>query len=369
MRLFPHVLVFGLASVLASAALAVEYTAYGPVAGCFRAKVSGGSESLFSIPLERRTEIAAKVLAVGTDRLTLAIPPGTPDGAFNPTSNRTCYLRFSTGALAGLTYPVVSSSTAGVFVLAMKGDNLTSHGLGAISTGAASIAADVVRIRAAWTIGALLEPVAGAPVLAPTADIPGSVYLKDDAVFFPDQAGVGTDKAPAALAAYVTGTGWRASDAPEVDAAGRSILPGQVFGIRRHTLTETSVLALGYVANRPGVLCLPSLEVNEEMDFHVGLMQPGRVALPVSGLNLIFNAVSDVLATGDTLLDFPADQPGFDLPPLLRAQRVGGVWQDGVAVVNTAELNAGRGYVLRLRGPRVAPSTTRYWKQSTPTIE
>ena len=361
MPVFRSFFTLGLASGVFAALLGGEARAaqvLSPVAGGFRQTIPSASETWISVPLERRPVYTARVAGVLSDRLIIASDAmvALDPNAFDASAGQPrYYLRFCTGALAGLCYPVSSNSGTQI-VLATSGDNLTAHPLGAIST-----SQDVIRVYPVWNIGTLLGATANEAVLTSTSAAPGPVYLGGDVALLPDVTNATINKAPAAQVAYVNGSGWRASDMSSgTDAASRPILPGQPLGIRRGTAVPLTFTRVGYVPTRPGVLRLPAVAAGGTFDLPFGLLQPGRLTLSAAGLSTVLKVSASAHSPGDALL-MPPDEKGMATPAGGRLQWTGSVtgWREGEAGAGDVQLVSGQTYVLRFRG---APAS-QFWRQ------
>lgn len=351
----------GLLVLAAAAQGQSSYVSATPAVGYSELTARGASDSLVSIPFVQRSALIAPITAVSASSLTLSAT-GVVDGTYAPTSSGAYYLQFVTGNLAGLCYEILNNQS-GVFTLATGGDDLASHPLGAINTGSS---ADLVRIRPFWTIGNVFGDTPSQILLDPVAGFNGLVYAGADAILLPDNVTVGTEKPPAKVIAYVTGSGWRERSNPSTDASGTLLWAGVPFTIRRQNPASVNILVVGYVSADPFVQGIPAVATGADMDWAASLAFPLPVALSGSGLSAtnppVIAPSNSASQLGDLVLSYPTDRLGFSLPPDQRFYVLGTDWFEAGASADSYVLQPEAGYVLRFRGAHAA----RYWTQSPP---
>ncbi len=326
-----------------------------PPAGYFKITARGARDTWVSLPLVQRTAWMGRVTAVAADRVTLATAAAVVTGESAPTADGWYYAEFSTGALAGLAYPVLSNED-GTFVLKMRGEDLTAHALGAAVHGAAG---DVVRIRSGWSLAGVFG--AGSDgVLAASPVFTGGVYLAGDAVLLPDNETIGTEKKPGGFFAYVQGAGWRRRGGEvDTDVGAQALEPGVPFVVRRAEAAAAEVVLLGYAPVGSRVVRLPALATGEETDFALAWAGADGRTLQGSGLAGVITPSANELAPVDLLLDYAGLRLGFARSPERVFTLVDGHWLEGDVNHDGFILAPGTGYVVRLRGERPA----RYWRQ------
>jgi uncharacterized protein (TIGR02597 family) len=347
-------------SALSVARAQSTYVAGTPAVGSSELNARGASDSFVSIPFVQRSALITSVSAVGPSSLTLSAT--VTDGTYMPQGASVYYLQFVSGKLAGLCYEILNNQ-AGVFTLDTRGDDLTQHPLGFVNTGSGG---DLVRIRPFWTIGTVFGTDPTQIALDPVAGLDGLVYPGADAILLPDNVSAGTDKIPAKVIAYVTGSGWRERSAPSVDASATLLWPAVPFTLRRQNPSAASIFVVGYVSEDPFVQTLPAVANDTDMDVAASLAFPLPVALSGSGLTsgpspVLFPSL-DALNLGDLVLSYPAARTGFSLPPDQRFYVVGADWFETGANADQSQLQPEAGYVLRIRGVH----SVRYWTQSPP---
>jgi uncharacterized protein (TIGR02597 family) len=335
-----------------------------PTAGYCKLVVRGGSDSWLAVPLLKRSALMGRVTSVGPNTVTLAVS-GLVDNAFVPGSNGSYYAQFVSGSLEGLNFKVLGNTAAAVFTLATGTEDLTSHVLGPVATGATG---DVVRIRPYWTLGDVFGANGTGLQLDPVTDPLTETYVAGDEVRFFDNDVAGTEKTPATAFAYVAGTGWRKRGDPVVDAAMTELPPGLPFVVRHQHTDNAEVLLIGYTAPERFLFRVPAMGADEDRDVAVALANPAERALNDSNLFSpvpLFGAIeasSDAMHLRDLVLEFDSDHRGFAVLPAHRYYFSGTGWFEADVSVDARLLQPGTGYLLRLRGAR----TARYWLQQTP---
>jgi len=345
--------------LLLAGSTAFAETAVTPPAGYVQLNVRGATDNLLAVTLLPRPALLVRVSAVSAGSLTLVAVNSPADGTYAPSSSAAYTLQFMTGALEGLTYKV-TGNTGGVFTLDTLGDDLTAHPLGVISANATT--GDLVHVRACWTVGDIFGGTAGSLVLAPVPDLIGAVYSSGDLVLLPDNAGAGLDKKPAMELGFVTGQGWRRRGGTSNDATAQPLLPGVPLAVRRQDSASVGVWVVGYAPQERGVLRLPAVAADAELDFSVAPLHP--VARTVSNLQLgaALIASPDVLNYGDGILDYTGTRRGFAPPPAHRLYFTSTGWREGDAPADTHVLASDAGYILRRRGAHPVS----YWLQTLP---
>lgn len=343
---------------LLCAATASAETSATPPAGYFKLTARGGSDSLLSVPLAKRTAWMGRISDISANSVTLTLTTIPADGSASSATGTNYYAEFLSGDLAGLAYPV-SGNTGAQFSLVVGDDSLIAHGMGSVQVGAAG---DVVRIRPSWTLGDLFGATPESIRLTPISAFSGEVYLSGDAVEFPDNLSPGTAKKPAAVFAYIAGSGWRKRGAGEAVFYQEPIFPWTAFTVRRQS-ENVELLLVGYTPALRRVVRLPSVGVDQDFDVTLASGLDSEQSISTSGLILAFLSSTDEFTPADELLDFYSVRRGFSLPPAQRFHLVATNWLSNGAEANNAQLHPGRGYVLRLRGAR----PVKYWKQGQPT--
>lgn len=326
-----------------------------PPAGYFGLSVGGLSDTNLSVPLVRRSAAMGTVTRVTANQVGVDFAVGIAAISDSLSVAGAYYVEFVTGNLAGLAYPIIGNGTGGL-TLETKGDDLTAHALGVVVTGASG---DIVRIRPAWTADGLFSQ-GGSLLLDPSPAFTGPVYHSGDAVLFPDNESVGTEKPAAVTLAYITNQGWRRRNGDDVDVRNYPFYPWNTFIVRRGG-NVVELLVVGYVPVGVQVLRLPSLPEGAEMDFAVPWMHASSKPIMWSGLSSVLNSSAGRFSATDLFLDYVPDWRigGFNPLPECVLGLVDGVWMKGDVVDGYFTLRRGVGYVLRLRGERPA----RYWRQ------
>ncbi len=333
-------------------------TALSPAAGFFRLSAAPGSDTSLAIPLHLRSSGGGRVVSATATSLSLDIP-GLVEGQYLPSATGTYYAQFVSGNLEGATYSILSHE-AGVFHLETKGDDLTSHPLGAIVVGSS---ADVVRIRKYWTVSQIFGETPAA--LNSVLSVSGGVYLEGDALLLPDTTSIGVEKRAGSLIAHLANAGWRRAGDAQNDAGTTVLPPGESFIVRRTSPLPAEILVLGYVHQGRFITSFPELPNTAEHDVAVSLVQPEAVALVNSGLfgegvrSSVLPSAS-LLAPGDLLLDYADTRSGFGRPPARRFFVFNGNWIERESLAGNELLKPGVGYVLRFRGTHAR----RYWIQN-----
>lgn len=350
---FPFFICLGLLAGLVPAGAVTVAT---PPAGYFRLEAGGGRDNWLSLPLVRRSESVRRISAVGATSLTLGGSALTAN-AYAPGNSGAYYVQFVNGNLAGLSYKIVSNTTSEV-TLATLGDDLGSHALGAVVVGASG---DLVRIRPYWTVADVFGRENAGLLLTPLSALATAIYTEADALIFPDNQTIATEKLPASVVAYVSGQGWRRQGQPAVDVGASELPAGDPFVFRRQSGTAVSTFLVGYVSQEPGLVRLPALPAGGETDVFAGLFHPGQKRMADLGLAGSIEGSADAANARDLLLN-PSDiRNGFSIPPARRLHLIGSAWFEGETSANNQTLRSGTGFILRLRGER----PVRYWRQLT----
>ncbi len=355
-----RIILSSLAVALAARAQTTSIAAT-PAAGYSRLTARGASDSFVSIPFVQRSALIAHVSAVDHASVTLSAT-GLADGIYAPGSSAVYYLQFVSGNLSGLCYRILNNQGNG-FTLDTRGDDLTAHPLGTVGTGSSG---DLVRIRPFWTVGAVFGTDSAQVPLDPVSSLNGSVYSGADAILVPDNVSPGTQKQPAKVLGFVTGSGWRERSDTSIDASATELWPGMPFIIRRQNSTPVDIPVIGYVSADRFVQGIPALSAGADMDLAVSLAYPVPAALADSGLSStdspVIAASADSLHLGDVVLGYPVSRPGFSLPPDRRFYVTGTHWFESETTADQSTLQPEAGYILRFRGLHSA----RYWVQLPP---
>jgi uncharacterized protein (TIGR02597 family) len=351
-------LLFALVSAVAASSVARAQISVGtPPAGCVRLNAGGARDNWLSLPLVRRTELTRRVSAVAPATLSLS-GASLSVNAYAPTSAGAYYVQFANGNLAGVAYKILSNTTTAVTVETL-GDDLSAHPLGAITAGASG---DLVRIRPYWTVSDVFGGTSGTPLLDPAPALSGAIYTEADALLFPDNLSVGTEKTPLAVIAYVTGQGWRRQGAGLTDSSGTAFPAGVPCILRRQSSTALSTYLVGYVAQEPGAIRFPALSASDETDVSIALFHPSPTRMADLGLASVMESSLDAASARDLVL-IPSDvRNGFSVPPARHLHLIGPNWFEGEDAADNATLRFGTGLVIRLRGER----PVRYWRQAAP---
>jgi uncharacterized protein (TIGR02597 family) len=352
----------GLFLIAVPVGLRAQTVAATPPAGCLKLSARGASDSVLSVPLVKRSALLARVAAVGQNTITLAADD-LADSAYAPGFGVSFYAQFASGALDGLCYKILGNS-GGELTLATEGEDLRSHALGTIAIGDAG---DLVRVRPYWTVADVFGADDATLRLDQAADLADGPYLDSDAVLLPDNGITGTAKRPLMIF-YVAGAGWRAPGSPSADLEAQPLPPGVPFIVRRQRPDSVEIVLVGYVSQEPFQLRIPALAPGESRDVAVAFAHPVDRPLVDSGLfsalpsQGAINASPDSLNPRDVLLEFDTERRGFALPAARRFFVVGTGWCEADSAADDHRLQAGAGYLLRLRGER----PVRYWMQAAP---
>lgn len=347
--------------VFAVAARAQTNIAATPAAGYSKLTARGASDSFVSIPLVPRSALVARISAIDHATVTVSAT-GVADGTYAPGGSAVYYLQFVSGNLSGICYKILNNQTD-VFTLDTRGDDLTNHPLGAINAGDSG---DLVRIRPFWTIGTVFGTDPAQVLLDPVASLNRSIYSGADAILIPDNVSMGTEKPPAKVLGYLTGSGWRERGDSSTDASATELWPGMPFIIRRQNPASVEIPVIGYVSADRFIENIPALTDGTDADLAVSLAFPAPLTLADSGL---FSATSPVIAPssdslhlGDVVLGYPDNRTGFSLPPDRHFYVIGTGWFEAETAADPYILEPEAGYILRFRGVHAV----RYWVQIPP---
>ena len=352
MRLIQLLLSLGFVAVGMNVTHATDIAAT-PPAGYFAFTASGNSDRHLSIPLVRRSAGIGHVLAVASANqisLSLAVAPADGAWASHPVTGTRYYIQFVTGALAGVAYPVQNNIGA-ILALDTSGDDLQAP--------SGAVAGDTVRVYPAWTVADLCGADLESLLISPVSAAPAGPYVEGDQILIPDNQGVGVDKSPFSVVAYVEGAGWRSLAHPGTDVSASPLLPGGGFVLRRSGQGALRWMILGYVPPQATRVRLPALAAGEETELLLGVVRTEDVLLANAGLAAVLDEPSAPLNPGDRLLTFDPAGRGMEPVPSGVYQRSGTTWREGEVAVDQVNLTAGDALVLRLRGPR----SVRYWSQ------
>jgi len=335
---------------------AQEVVATAP-AGYFTITARGGSDTILSLPLVRRSHYIGRLDSITADTMTFSSVQWTPS-EFAPTSDGSYYAQFVSGPLAGVNYRITDNSANSLSV-ETNGDNLTGHILGQIATGTAG---DVVRIRKLWTVGAVFGVIESDTLLAPTENLDSVAYRDGDLILVPDNFSIGVDKQPAFKTSFLSGAGWRLLGQPSIDGRAIPFWPGVPFTLRRHDASPVDTIIVGYVPTESIAVRTPALSSTEVVDVSIAPAYPYSVNLQSSNLGSVVETSVNFEEARDVFLIYSVSRRGFALPFEERTFRTDVDWLSGATPANNYPLIPGAGYVLRLKGAR----PVRYWIQLPP---
>lgn len=277
--------------------------------------VAAFSETTFSLPLHNPIDFTGTVAS--STATTVTLNEALVDMAFNAPSPGTPWvLEVASGTDEGLFLPIVSNDTTTITVAAGGGDDLSNL-----------VAADVVNVRQAWTLGTLFA----------SAAIPdGAVVSAYDI----GQTGINNSANPTYV--YASGFGGWLDGGTFALANDVILYPGESFVLVNNTATA-----------------IPSLTVAGEVP-----LSNSRFRIAKDGAGAQDTRFSYVTATeeildnaglmpvdGDTILYYDSTAVGLNKSPstVIYASGFGG-WLDGgtfLPVGASFTLDAGQGYVYR----------------------
>ena len=353
-----------------------DSTAYAPPAGFIKAAVAGHGASVIGAPLLREAVAAGRVTACGSNSITVS------DAAWGQNqfadSDEPHYLEVVDGNLAGCVFPIIGNSAD---TLLLDSPDLTAHPLGALAadtfatvtqtnagaggltTGALVVqtgTGNLVRVRRAWTVGALLDQPSGAAIINPA--LSGSGFGNAETLSIPDNHRLGTRKPPAITLVNVSGAGYLDKDG--ADWTNLVVPPGTALIAHRFGhASGLDFVVVGNVQTAPFALFVPGLPALSDSaalsgtgvlanDFYFSPVIPEPVALADTGLagsGGIFQSSDSFFDRKDELIGFASGATGVFNPDADRAAiYLGDQWREaGTDGPATLQIEPGRGYVIR----------------------
>ena len=349
----------------------------GPPAGYCRVWLAGHGSTVIGAPLLRDAVAAGRVAETGSNQVRLS------DVAWEQnqfvSASQPYYLEVVTGNLAGCIFPILGNSAD---TLVLESPDLTRHPLGdmAVDTFAVGLASgsldsmsqmgDLVRVRQAWTFGALLGP--SGSMGAINFASPGTGIGGAESVSVPDNARLGIHKRP--QLSLLNGAGWL--DADGTDCTHRAIWPGTALIVHRFGNAQGREFeVVGEVQSMPFTGFIPAVpalggELSGTGFFANDLYFAPVIGEPVgvvdSGLGDVLQLSRSAVDRGDELKSFQAGTTGVLHPDASRLLYLSGIlnqWQElGVTGTTSLPFEPGKGYLLRIK----AGSPGGYWRLALP---
>lgn len=350
---------------VAGGAVRADDSVSSPPMGYVQLNLHGRTDNLIAIPLLQEPISIGHVLTVTANTLQLDTGGWTAD-QFAPAPDQCFYAEISSGKLNGVTYRI-TGNTADTLTLDTGIDDLTQHRLGPVGGGS------TVRIRPAWTVGAVFGSSSGDLSLASFDSLPTALQADSgDSLLFFDPAALGIEKVPTTRLVYVESTGWRAVDDATTERKDYPLLPLTPILVRLHGAGGVQIPLLGDAYLAPGCLHLPGGNGTQANDAFLGVASSEPVAL--NDLDLVNEAplATSVVKTSpsatqreDLLLAFNPSRAGYERgPEHTYFYLTGSGWREvgtsSTTIGSDVLLNPGLIYVLRKR----AGSTSRDWAQN-----
>jgi uncharacterized protein (TIGR02597 family) len=210
-----------------------------PPVGYNKFTIQANTDNPLSVPLIRDIASYGAVANFTSNSITITNGQWTPSQFVYASGIQpnTYEVEFVTGALAGISYQVVSN-TQDTVTLNTQGDDLTAEQIGTIASG------DLIAIRPYWTVSNVLGSTDTNVVLSPFTTAPSPDQVESgDCVLFPDNTSIGIEKPYASALAYVQQTGWRAAGDATTDQSGAILPRASVFIVHRQgSALQTFVL-------------------------------------------------------------------------------------------------------------------------------
>jgi uncharacterized protein (TIGR02597 family) len=334
--------------------------AYTDPVGYYTLGITGASDNVMSLPMVRDA-VFAGVADNGTtpfteNSFTALAGTASPGWTANQfayvaaTQPQTYYVEFTSGALKGLYYKIVSN-TANSVTLDMEGDSLLSHSLPGNPT-AALADGDSFKIRPYWRVKDVFE-VGGTPIIEGRSTVQD---VKDD-ILIPNNSVVGINKAAEKTIYFLTGQGWR-SENDANDYANFVLRPNESFIVRRRNAANVNLTNLGGVLMNKQIAFVPGGDATTANDVYISLNRPAAVSLNDSGIANVMTPSPAPYRKQDLLMVFPTGA-GFDRTPstiyyFLAGQPAGQGWRKAGDDANattgqTTMIEPGKTYLIRKR--------------------
>lgn len=249
--------------------LASTCTATRP-AGFIALSLLGNSDTFISLPFFRAAAATATIVSVADNVITVARDNGQPWNVNQfvytaGSQSNTYYVRFASGALNGMIFPVVSNDTNTV-ALDLNGHSLTGV-----------VANDLVCVEPYWTLNTIFPDGTGVNV-SPT------LGNRNTEILLPDVTTAGINLSAAKIYFFHNGL-WKQVGQGSVDHGDDTVQPNTPLIVRHNVSTNTTLLAAGSVnaANIAIGLNIPP-DASSKQDNYVGLARPVTLTLDDSQL-------------------------------------------------------------------------------------
>jgi uncharacterized protein (TIGR02597 family) len=325
-----------------------------PPVGYNKFTIQANTDNPLSVPLIRDIASYGAVANFTSNSITITNGQWTPSQFVYASGIQpnTYEVEFVTGALAGISYQVVSN-TQDTVTLNTQGDDLTAEQIGTIASG------DLIAIRPYWTVSNVLGSTDTNVVLSPFTTAPSPDQVESgDCVLFPDNTSIGIEKPYASALAYVQQTGWRAAGDATTDQSGAILPRASVFIVHRQG-SALQTFVLGNAPINPSIT--PVVGGNGTMgnDYYVALAVTDPISLGSAGLTSSNSSASviqpstSLISRDDELLAFSGTRQGFHRDPDLTFYYANGNWQQlgsaSTTVGQDFQLQPGVGYIIRKR--------------------
>ncbi|MGZ4965054.1 MAG: TIGR02597 family protein, partial [Limisphaerales bacterium] len=205
-----------------------------PAFGFVALNLLGDSDSIVSMPFVRPSVASGSAVSVNAKELTVATTDGSLWAANQfvysaGVQSNSYYVRFTSGALNGLEFPIVAN-----------GSNTVTLDI-AIGTLASVAAGDLVSIEPYWTLATIFPNGAGVNV-SPT------VGNRNSEILMPDLSSAGINLS-ATRVYFFNGGIWKQVGQGNADHSDDIIVPHAPFIVRHNVATNTTLIAAGAVVS------------------------------------------------------------------------------------------------------------------------
>ncbi|MDB6057714.1 MAG: hypothetical protein JWO95_1558 [Verrucomicrobiales bacterium] len=239
-------------------------------AGFVALSLLGNSDTFISMPFLRPAASTATIVSAAGNVITVAQDNGLPLAAnqfvyVSGSQSNTYYVRFASGALDGMIFPVISNDTNSLTL------NLNGNSLSGVVTN------DLVFVEPYWTLNSVFPNGTGVNV-SPT------VGNRNTEILMPDLTTTGINLSAARIYFFNNGL-WKQVGQGSVDHGDDTVQPNTPFIVRHNVSTNTSLFAAGNVnaANIAITLNIPP-DASSKQDNYIGLMRPVTLTLDDSQL-------------------------------------------------------------------------------------
>lgn len=332
---------------LSGASLTQAQSVYSEIQGALPATLVANSDTIISVPFASESDYSGAVASVSINGNAVTITPSGTPGWTADAYNTYYYIRFTSGAKAGMWYQVTDTATDSL-VIDTTGDDLSGV-----------LATDSFKIFKFWTLSTLFPD---GELNGITASTGTSIALRKSEVMLYDET---ANSAPTLRCFYLsTASEWRNSASTAVNCDNVILYPESHVVIRQKAAAGTFT-STGIVETSQLTIPLNSSTL-ADLDIRVSNGRP--IATTVANLGLIANGAftpstsKTVAGRKDILFIYDNSTAAYNKAPSKGVYYYNGVWYDytnGNAVADNYVINPGEGFTIRRK--KVAAANTKFW--------